>query len=121
MRHFDFHAVEIFDADGSGHIMTACNHADCLPVGIRPVTYDCSNNFQTTYNPDDVLQTTDLDLMPIYAGEEMDYYPSCEVCGEEHTYVSLTEYGEIEEAERENERRELAKLEEFHKVQQQMF
>lgn len=32
-------------------------------------------------------------VAPIFATEEMDRYPVCCVCGEEHTYVSLTAEG----------------------------
>lgn len=32
-------------------------------------------------------------IYPIFASDEADYYPSCVVCGLEHTYTNLTEEG----------------------------
>ena len=33
------------------------------------------------------------EVQPIFAGSEWDVYPVCDECGEEHTYVALTEEG----------------------------
>ena len=35
------------------------------------------------------------DVTPIFASEEWDHYPICDVCGYEHDYVSLIEGGAI--------------------------
>jgi len=43
---------------------------DCLPV-----------------DPDDP------EVMPIFASDEWDFYPVCDVCGYEHDYVALTSKG----------------------------
>ena len=39
------------------------------------------------------------EVYPIFASSEWDYYPNCTVCGETHSYVSLTEIGYDYEAE----------------------
>jgi len=33
------------------------------------------------------------DYEPVFASDELDYYPTCCVCGYEHTYMNLTSYG----------------------------
>jgi hypothetical protein len=63
--------AEVFAADGSGHIGTYCEHH--LPEGIDADSEQVS---------------------PIFASDELDYYPACDVCGEQYTYMGLTEDGE---------------------------
>lgn len=53
------------------------------------VTYDgavyCCECVPVDANPEDIF--------PIFADEELDYYPVCDKCGHEHDYMSLTSYG----------------------------
>ena len=65
MKAFDFEAVIFFDG--------AVRCVGCLPDGI----------------------TADhIDVHPIFANSEWDYYPTCDVCGCQHEYVTLTRRGE---------------------------
>ena len=63
MKDFDYDAV-IYDGE------VYCK--ECLPSGIR------LNN---------------ADVSPIFAGSEWDSFPICCACGEQHTYMNLTEHG----------------------------
>lgn len=57
------------------------------------VTYDgavyCTQHCPVALNHEGVF--------PIFADSEWDYYPSCDVCHEKHTYVNLTDKGRIAE------------------------
>lgn len=41
-------------------------------------------------------------VYPIFSSDESDSYPVCCVCGREHDYIGLTDYGRAEEATRES-------------------
>lgn len=83
MQPFHYEIVEVFAKDGSGHVATLCN--------------ECA-----------VKRGYDIDadeIAPIFADTEMDYYPECEDCYKEFTYMDLTEYAKNEMAiEREIDR-----------------
>lgn len=73
MKAWDYEGVDLFAADGSGHIGTYCN--ECF----------------ATLHP-----TVDINaehVAPIFATDERDYYPSCEWCGYVFDYINLTEEG----------------------------
>lgn len=36
-------------------------------------------------------------IMPIFASDEADYYPTCVACGTQHTYTALTDDGRLYE------------------------
>jgi hypothetical protein len=44
------------------------------------------------------VSVDDEEVSPIFADSEWDYYPSCDVCGERHTYMNLTTQGYKNEA-----------------------
>lgn len=69
MKAYDFDCV-VYDG---GHYCV-----DCLPAGVSVESED---------------------VAPVFATEEMDYYPTCCVCHERHEYVSLTPDGERYELE----------------------
>ena len=40
------------------------------------------------------VEIDSLEVHPVFADSEWDYYPTCAVCGETHTYMSLTTEGQ---------------------------
>jgi hypothetical protein len=86
--------ADVFYADGSGHIITGCERH--FPLEITDKDGSAASKVTITADSDDVS--------PIFADDELDFYPVCDICGEEHTYMSLTEYGEEELQERHDRR-----------------
>lgn len=64
MNAYDFDAV-VYGCD------VYCN--DCLPDSLTPDSEE---------------------VHPIFAIDEWDYYPTCDNCGREHNYITLTSYGQ---------------------------
>jgi len=56
------------------------------------MTYDGAV-YCTECLPDGVNPKSD-EVFPIFADSEWDYYPTCDVCGYKHEYMSLTSDGE---------------------------
>ena len=76
---WDYDGVNLFAADGSGHIGTYCNE-----------------DFRKHFPEIDIESEQ---VSPIFTTDEMDYYPSCEICGGIFDYVSLTDEGRQYEQE----------------------
>jgi len=108
LKTWSWEIADVFSSDGGGHILTCCEEHFPLEITDK----DGGNKVTIPADSDDVS--------PIFADDEMDYYPTCEICGRQHTYMKLTEYGQQELEEREELDRLEKEREEFEDVQPQI-
>jgi hypothetical protein len=81
MKAWDYEGVHVFAEDGSGHMGTYCNY--CFVKACPGMDIEADN------------------IAPIFATDESDYYPECEMCGGVFEYINLTEEGKAEVEDRE--------------------
>lgn len=88
LKSFSWGIADVFAADGSGHILTCCEDH-------FPLTYTDQNT-----NERHIIEADSEQVSPIFADYELDFYPSCDLCGKVWEYTNLTEEGISSEDQR---------------------